>query len=814
MAIGKISGQMLFDNLQRLGVDLAIDGNLAYFDVTNRRVGISTSTPQYAFDSAGNARIANLTITNNQITSNTGKIALGSIANVGITGGSQYNTIYTDGSGTLAFGSLSVIAGLQGFSGNNLLVGTGVASNNSYGTNALTTGLTVADAIGLLDDILGNITNKSGNVLIGTLTTNSQPYINSVGTLSNVTVSGNAYLGNLTVVGNAITSNTGKIGLGSVSSIVVTGGNAYDIVYTDGAGNLAFGNLNTLSGSESFTGNNITLGSNSSGYLASNAVTLTTGTSVTNALAQLNYVLGKLVPASPPSFPGTTPLTLTTGTRSARICNFTQVDNAFGNTYQAAASTTVNAIISSAYATSTLTAVGPGDSGTVTVYWNGKASGANTLVGGANGTFSNLIISNNQDYHNVVSSVTAGFWYSFNAQASGTALPGWNTVQIGDSATGANTNPVLFYFDNVTAPTPTFSNVTTAGTNAVLTTNNVVYSSTVPHLTTGSTLRLKGNIAKLSGDFYYTSDTFMIGSAGGAWQAPTGVAYTNLQPVPATPLVSNLYVSSGSAYFETPSTLVASGFGSSSTGPSLTAYNGYTNAAQAFTTALGVTTLYKIGTSTNIEETSIPVTGVGTGSGNGYRIANPGSADTPAYTGSEAAFNSQTGPFYTYDATNVASGVQGVVKFDQTNYSTGYYPVGPNLSGQGASQYFTFKFVRTAVSKFNVSLTTNGGTAGIAGIWVAMPGQSDTYSGLNGWYSLSTAYAGSGIPGTGGGGNGSNGCAIGGVVPLNSTISGGSYTATFGSLSSTSATNNEMYVRIKLTSGQSISALSIVAATN
>ena len=814
MAIGKISGQMLFDNLQRLGVDLAIDGNLAYFDVSNRRVGISTSSPQYTFDSAGNARIANLTITHNQITSNTGKIALGSIANVGITGGSIYDTIYTDGSGTLAFGSLSVIAGLQGFSGNNLLVGTSTGSNNGYGTNGLTTGLTIADAIGVLDDILGNITNKSGNVIIGTLTTNAQPYINSVGTLSNVAVSGNAYLGNLVVSGNVITSNTGKIGLGSVSNVGITGGTSYDIIVTDGAGNLSFANLNAISTQDGFTANNITIGSNSSGYLASNAVTLTTGTSVTNALAQLNYVLGKLVPASPPSFPGITALTLTTSTRSARICNFSQVDNSLGNTYQATAGATVTAITSSAYATSTLTAVGPGDSGTVTVYWNGKASGANTLVGGANGTFSNLIISNNRDYHDIVASVTAGFWYSFNAQASGTALPGWNTVQIGDTATGANTNPVLFYYDAVTTPVPTFSNVTTAGTNAVLTTNNVVYSSTVPHLTTGSVLRLKGNIAKLSGDFYYTSDTFMTGTAGGAWQAPTSVAYSGLQPVPATPLVANLYVSSGSAYFETPSVLVTSGFGSSSTGPSVTAFNGYTSAAQAFTTALGVTTLYKIGTGTNIEETSIPITSVGTGSGNAYRIANPGATDTPAYTGSEAAFNSTTGPFYTYDATNVASGAQGVVKFDQTNYSTGYYPIGPNLSTQGASQYFTFKFVRTAVSKFNISLTTNGGTAGIAGIWVAMPGQSDSYSGLNGWYSMSSAYAGSGIPGTGGGGNGSNGCAIGGVVPLNSTISGGSYTATFGSLSSTSATSNEMYVRIKLTSGQSISALSIVAATN
>jgi hypothetical protein len=73
---------------------------------------------------------------------------------------------------------------------------------------------------------------------------------------------------------------------------------------------------------------------------------------------------------------------------------------------------------------------------------------------------------------------------------------------------------------------------------------------------------------------------------------------------------------------------------------------------------------------------------------------------------------------------------------------------------------------------------------------------------------MSSPYAGSGIPGTVGG-NGSNGCSVGGF-----SLTGGSYTATFGTLSSSNATGNEIYVRIKLTSGQSISALSIVAATN
>ena len=79
---------------------------------------------------------------------------------------------------------------------------------------------------------------------------------------------------------------------------------------------------------------------------------------------------------------------------------------------------------------------------------------------------------------------------------------------------------------------------------------------------------------------------------------------------------------------------------------------------------------------------------------------------------------------------------------------------------------------------------------------------------------MGTAYPGSGVPGTNGGGNGSNGCAVGGNAVFNSVVSSGSYTCTFGTVSSSSTATNEIYVRVKLTSGQSLTALSIQAATN
>ena len=81
---------------------------------------------------------------------------------------------------------------------------------------------------------------------------------------------------------------------------------------------------------------------------------------------------------------------------------------------------------------------------------------------------------------------------------------------------------------------------------------------------------------------------------------------------------------------------------------------------------------------------------------------------------------------------------------------------------------------------------------------------------------MSIAYAGAGIPGanTGPGGNGSNGCSLGGVVPLNSAQSAKAVTATFGTVSSSSTVTNEIYIRIKFTSGQTLTALSIAAASH
>ena len=57
MAINKISGNILADNLQR-GSDLAFQGNLLYIDVQDTRVGINTASTTHTLTVQGNTNIS------------------------------------------------------------------------------------------------------------------------------------------------------------------------------------------------------------------------------------------------------------------------------------------------------------------------------------------------------------------------------------------------------------------------------------------------------------------------------------------------------------------------------------------------------------------------------------------------------------------------------------------------------------------------------------------------------------------------------------------------------------------------------------
>ena len=616
---------------------------------------------------------------------------------------------------------------------------------------------------------------------------------NVVGLNLSQIANGNSNVNIATANGNVTIS---AVGNANIVTVTGTGANITGTFSTTGLVTIP----NTAGGATA-----IELGSPTQGNLVSNALTLTTSSSVSNAIAQLNVVLGKLVPPSPPNFPAGQSITIST-LSTYRMANYVQTDNTPGANKSVAGGTTVTTVRrASSYTTGNITIAGPGDTGTITSFLNGSNAGSRTLTTAldGNGTYSNLVIFNNYDYNVANANIAAGFWSVFSSRTAGTVTEGWNEVFIADSAT-SNTNTTSWFYDSSNPGTPAFSSLTISPPGSP----SYTYSSTVPHYNNTNIFTLTANVNRLSGNMYPTSDSFVTGTSGGAFGTPGSVTYSAAGVT--TPLAQNLYVSSGNASISTTSTII-SGFGASSTGPSLASNNSYNSNTQAFTSTLAANVLYKTGTVSSasvIEEANVFVgSTIGSGSGLAFRIINPGSADTPVYTANAAAFNSQSSTLQTYDSTVVAN----ILKHDQTNYSTGYLPAGPNLSsGRTTAQYFTFKIIRTSVSKFDVKWTGN-----IAGLWVALPGSTiDTTSSANGWLSMSTAYAGAGIPGVNAPGNGSDGCALGGVAPLNSSQTNKLVTATFGTESSSSTSTNEIYIRIKLTSGQSVTALSLQTASN
>jgi hypothetical protein len=550
----------------------------------------------------------------------------------------------------------------------------------------------------------------------------------------------------------------------------------------------------------------IALGTPTQGSLTSNALTLTTASSVSNSIAQLNNILGKLVPSSPPDFPASQTIAIQSTSSYRMADGFTQPDNTAGGTAAVSAGDTVSKTRRSAsYNVNAITNAGPGDSGTISVQLNGTAAGSRTLTTSLDGagTYSNLIITNNVDYNAIDSSVALGFWSVFTSDASGSVTSGWNEVLIDDTAT-TSSNKDTWYYDDANPGTPQFSSVTfTADASPSYT-----YSSTVPHYNNTNSFPIGFSVNRLSGNMYPTSDTFVSGSSGGAFGSPSSVTYSTAGVT--TPLAAQLHVASGTQAVTTTASVI-SGFGSSASGPSVSVFNSYSTGVQSFTPS--GTVLYKTGTSSSssrIEEANVYIgSTIGSGSGLAQRIINPGSTNTPSFSASATVFNSESGTLEVYDSTVVAD----VLSHDETDYSSGYLPVGPDLSaGRNGTQYFTFKFTRTSVSKFDVKFS---GT--LAGAWVAVPGSTiDAASNQNGWVELTTAYAGSGVPGanTGAGGNGSDGCALGGTITTGSSVSNEATTATFGTVSSSSTATNEIYVRIALTSGQSITALSLESASN
>jgi hypothetical protein len=578
---------------------------------------------------------------------------------------------------------------------------------------------------------------------------------------------------------------------GSSSSITAMDPTGETLVNIRAADPQGSNDVVTLEFLQAQNGMDFQLGTPTDNGLASGAVPLTSSTTVTNAVDQLNEILGKLVPTAPANFPGGQTLSIT-GAGSALLASGA-VPNNTGTTVPTTAGNTVSRITAATASSSvigdngTTGFVGPGNSGTVQAIVNGTVVDSQAMAGGTNKTSGVLRITNDNAYP----AATPGFWYSFRAAINGaSATQGWNNFAINDTASGTTaTNNVFFVQDNITS-----APVVSSGTVAQNAAGTLAYSSSVPHYNTGASLVASFNATNIAGETYSSGNILSFSpSAGGIFATQGFAAGAGGLPNPvarqttsfaATNLPINLNATNVFASGRvTGSATNPNGTGSSTFGPTILVMNGTSGSA-----------LYEL---------NVPVTIATNGgpSGNATRITmSNGNNPSDVVTLTSNTWTSSAS-INAWDATVVA----GVLQNDVNNYST-YLPAGPNLSSHNATQYVTFMFQRTAVSKFNIDVVGS-----YAGMWVQMPGLTTQYtSTANGWYNMFAPYNGSGQPGDTNGANGSLGCALAG----NATGSTGNFTCTFGTLSSTNSANNIILVRFALTAGQSITSLSFAVSSN
>jgi hypothetical protein len=299
-----------------------------------------------------------------------GNVSLGAVGNVKVTGGSSGQYLQTDGTGNLSWASISTgtltngTSNIQVLSSGNItlssagtanvaiITSTGVnvagyvnATGNITGGNIAGGNLVSANYISgngsLLTSITGaNVTGQVGNALIaGTVYTNAQPNITSVGTLTSLSVTGNISAGNV-AGGNLTTSNyfsgngslltsitganvTGQVGnaliagtvytnaqpnitsvgtlsslvvsgttnLGAIGNITITGGSAGYVLKTDGAGNLTWGSASSGTGNANISGSDTQLFFNDGGSNTLGASSSLTFNKSTNTLTTANLVV-------------------------------------------------------------------------------------------------------------------------------------------------------------------------------------------------------------------------------------------------------------------------------------------------------------------------------------------------------------------------------------------------------------------------------------------------------------------------------------------------------------------------------------------
>jgi Concanavalin A-like lectin/glucanases superfamily len=438
MAVGRISGPLLKDNLLRNGVNLAFETNLLYLDVVNSRVGINTATPGYDLDVNGTTRTTNLyastsstigtfTITGSTISSTNSTInltpsgsnaviyqAIADIGNISIT----TNTI----SSTNTNGAINITAngtGAINLNSNVLVTGNLHATGNITADGNITLGASSSDTITFDAEVNSNIipsANNTYNLGSSSLAWNNL-YSNNA-SVTNITSTNISNSGTLGVTGASTLSGNTTIGASSANTLTVTASINSNLIpsttntYTLGSNSLYWNNgyISTINtAGMQITSNSITAtGTNSNLQLSANG-TGTVYIPTSNLTVTNNAIISGTLGVT-----GTTTLTSVgiTGTLT-QTGDFTQTGN-----FTTSGNVTVNGnlSVSGEWTIGNIIISPPGNPSTITT----STTNSNLILTG-NGTGS-VIIEGLSVNSNVISSTGTNANISLTPQGTGNVV--------------------------------------------------------------------------------------------------------------------------------------------------------------------------------------------------------------------------------------------------------------------------------------------------------------------------------------------------------------------------------------------------------
>lgn len=421
-----------------------------------------------------------------------------------------------------------------------------------------------------------------------------------------------------------------------------------------------------------------------------------------------------------------------------------------------------------------------GEKGTLTAVLNCNPVGEITLSraddSGTNGSLEIL-----RDAPYPANGGSLCLWHALSARINGPVPEGVNFYQLVHSLSG-ETNRAFFLYDP--APEAVIESLVVRPGTGLL-----VYSSSVPHYGTGSTLLVTLAIGDLT-----IQEVVEINGVAAIGQTRTLYAGDGIIPNPPDEFIlleDVVFTVDGDQHVTT--RLQARMMLGTESGSTV-----------ASTELINVMTGLENPLATPLQEQAIQVVGLGSyedlpdAAEHAARI-RMSAGDTPADDVSSLLVGNWNSldPLLPHDAAIVG----GVLRADQTNYAA-YLPPGPDLSGRDTDQYVTFMFRREAVSPFFIRVQ---GT--YRGCWIKLPGyESQTPEAPNGWWDAFQLYGGDGIPGAVGNGPG---CALpNGLAPLIMSGLGGVFRVTCGPANSSFSTNNMILVRFRLSGLDAITSLS------